>query len=216
MWIFFGIIAFIAILITAILLLPVYVIIKTDKDGELVLLYKILFKTFGENPDPNNPIIKVLKESSGISQIEGKNLKKSVKESGIVNTLSDVLNILTSLLKELVLLLKYCTLKKFELKIVCSEKDAAKTAISYGQCCSLIYPFLGLIHSIVKRTNKRGQKIDISCDYNNAPEVLSYDILVSVKLCHVLVAFIRILIKEAKRTLQNQEENEETATQKNP
>ena len=47
MWIFLGIIAFIILLITVILLLPVYVIIKTDETGEVIFRYKILFKTYG-------------------------------------------------------------------------------------------------------------------------------------------------------------------------
>ena len=57
MWIFLGILLFIATLITVILLLPVYIIIKSDENGELVLLYKFVGKTFGEEPDPKNPIV---------------------------------------------------------------------------------------------------------------------------------------------------------------
>ena len=71
MWIFLGILAFIIILIIAILLLPVYVILRSDENGEVYLRYKILFKTFGEDPDPNNPIIKTLLDASGISELKG-------------------------------------------------------------------------------------------------------------------------------------------------
>ena len=46
MWIVLSIIAIIMLLITIILLLPVTVIIKTNRQGELIFRYKILFKTF--------------------------------------------------------------------------------------------------------------------------------------------------------------------------
>ena len=52
MWIAIGIAGFIAVLITVILLLPVKVIIKNDENNELILRYRFLFKTYGENPDP--------------------------------------------------------------------------------------------------------------------------------------------------------------------
>ena len=76
MWIFLGIVAFLALLITVILLLPVYVIIKTDKNGELIFRYKFLNKIYGEDPDPNNPVVKTLKKASGVSRLEKDKLKE--------------------------------------------------------------------------------------------------------------------------------------------
>ncbi|MBR2447526.1 MAG: hypothetical protein IKB29_00930, partial [Clostridia bacterium] len=75
MWIFLSVLLFLILLITVILLLPISVIIKTDQNDELILRYRFLFKTYGEDPDPNNPIIKTLKEASGISRLEKENLK---------------------------------------------------------------------------------------------------------------------------------------------
>ena len=58
MWIFLGIVAGLAAIVAIIWSLPVYVIIKSGEDGELILLYRFLGKWYGEDPDPNNPIIK--------------------------------------------------------------------------------------------------------------------------------------------------------------
>ena len=66
MWIALGIVGFLAALITVILILPVKVIIKSDGNDELYLRYKFLGKTYGEDPDPNDPIILMLKKAGGV------------------------------------------------------------------------------------------------------------------------------------------------------
>ena len=66
-------------------MLPVFIIIKTDDNGEIILRYKILNKIFGEEPDPDNPIIQVIKKGSGISKIESKNLKTSAEKDAPSN-----------------------------------------------------------------------------------------------------------------------------------
>ena len=203
MWIFLSIVGFIAVLITAILMLPVYIIIKNDEKGELILRYKILYKTFGENPDPNNPILKALKKASGISRLETKNIKSKAKETGLSTTVSQTLRIVIDLLKEIVAILKYCTAKRFYIKVVCAEEDAADTAINYGKCCAVVYPLAGLLSSIMK-VRKKGQQIDVSCDYLGGHDDFRFDFLISVRLFRVIAAFFRIAFKETKRTVDEQ------------
>ena len=77
MWIALGIVGGLAALITVILLLPVKVIIRNDEQNELILRYKFLFKTYGEDPDPNDPIIKALKEASGVNRFQKRELKET-------------------------------------------------------------------------------------------------------------------------------------------
>lgn len=207
MWIFLGIVGFIALLVIVILLLPVYVILRSDENGDVYLRYKILFKTFGEDPDPNNPIIKTLKEASGISRLEKKNLKSDVKKEGLYETLGQTCRLLMGLLKELASLLKYCTAKKFVFKVVCSEETAADTAISYGRCCAVVYPLASFLSSIMK-VRKKGQHIDISCDYTGGNDSFSYEFVIWTRFYHVLAAFFRVAIKEAKRTAEKQIEEQ--------
>jgi len=203
MWIFLGVVAFLAILITVILMLPVYIIIKNDQNGELILRYKILWKVFGEDPDPDMPIIKMLREASGIARLEKKNLKSSAKQTGLSFAVSQTLKIVIDLLREIISLLKYCTIKKFHIKVVCSEEDAAKTAISYGQCCCALYPLVSLLNSMLK-IRKKGQRVEVLCDYLSGKDSFKLDFLISVRFYRVLAAFFRIAYKEAKRTAQEQ------------
>lgn len=199
MWIFLGIVAAIALIITVILLLPVYVVVKSDEQGELMLRYKFLHMTFGENPDPNNPIIRVAKEITGLSKTDKEVFRSNVKKSGVVITVQDTLRVLLSLLREVVKVVKYCTLTKLELNIVCTGDDAADAAIGYGKCCAAVYPFIGFIGSVMK-IKKRGQNIGLRCDYNGGDGEFSYHAVIRIRVCRVLAALIRIVYKEAMNT----------------
>lgn len=199
MWIFLGIVAAIALIITVILLLPVYVVVKSDEQGQLMLRYKFLHMTFGENPDPNNPIIRVAKEITGLSKTDKEVFRSNVKKSGVVITVQDTLRVLLSLLREVVKVVKYCTLTKLELNIVCTGDDAADAAIGYGKCCAAVYPFIGFIGSVMK-IKKRGQNIGLRCDYNGGDGEFSYHAVIRIRVCRVLAALIRIVYKEAMNT----------------
>ena len=94
MKIFLIILAVLALIVTAILILPVDIIIKSDENGELIFRYKLLFKTYGENPDPNNPIVKAVKKTTGIDKLEVREIKKKLKESSYVPTAMETINIL--------------------------------------------------------------------------------------------------------------------------
>lgn len=201
--IFLGILIGIAVIITVILMLPVLIIIKTDENGELILRYKFLFKAFGENPNPNNTITKVLKAAAGIDRFEKQNLQTNVRRVGVVNTASQMMRIVVDLLKEVARILKYCTAKRFGIKIVCAEEDAADTAVSYGRCCAAVYPIAGAINSVMK-VRRKGQRIDISCDYLSCESNVSLDIVISVKLFRILAAFFRIAFEEARRKIDEQ------------
>ena len=111
MWIVLGIIGFLAALITVILLLPVKVIIKNDEQEPLILRYRFLFKTYGEDPDPNNPVIKALKTASGVDRLSKETLQESVRSGGLQKSVAETFSILKNLAKELWQLLKLLELR---------------------------------------------------------------------------------------------------------
>lgn len=203
MWIALGILLFLAIIIIAILMLPILVIIKTDENNELIFRYKLLNKVYGENPDPNNPIFKILTQSAGISRLKYNNLQTSFKKRGAANTIREILRIVFDLIKEVLGILKFCKAKKFDLDIVVRGEDAAETAIEYGECCAVAYPLLGAVFANVK-INLKVPKVNIACDYDSKDKTtFKCDIVLSVRLVRVLVAFFRIAFMEAKRTIND-------------
>ncbi len=204
MWIFLSVIALIVILISVILLSPVHIIIKSGKDDELIILYKYLFWTFGENPNPNHPIVRALKKSTGIDKLDKESLQSSAEESGFQTTAAQTVEIVIDLLREVVTILRFCTARRFKLHVLCSSKDAAEAAISYGQCCAFVYPMVGLANANM-RVKKSGADVKIDCDFNGVPEFVRYDFLISVRLNHLLAALWRVSLKEAKREAEQQQ-----------
>lgn len=198
MWIFLGIVLFLAVLITVIWLLPIYVIIKTDQNGELFIRYRFLFKTYGENPDPNNKIVKTLKEASGLTQIEKNTINKDLKDLGFLENLSDTVSLLTTLIKGIVDLLHYATAKVFKLHIICAEDDAAQTAISYGKCYAIVSPVISLVNSIVK-IKKRKFDVNIGCDYSGQNKKFEFETVLVIHFGRALSAFFRLAYKQAMR-----------------
>ncbi len=216
MWIFLGIVAFLAALITVILLLPVYVIVKTDENGEPLILYKLLWRTFGENPDPNNPITVALKKTTGIDKLKKESLLQGVEETNLQLTVQQTLNIVIDLLKEAAGLLKRCTMTKLELDVVCSTGDAAETAISYGKTCAFVYPFVGAIHALMK-VRRRGKKVTVRCDFTGKEaDTATYHFVLYVRLFRALAALLRISVEEAKREVAREEAREQTRRMTQP
>lgn len=198
MWIALGIVGFLAGLITVILLLPVRVILRNDEHNELILRYKFLGKLYGEDPDPNAPIIKALKTASGVERLERAKLKKTVQDEGLGKTVSDSYEIVVDLLKELLMLLRRCVVTKLHVKIRCVGEEADEAAIHYGLCCTATYSLLNIIHSLA-RVRKRGRRIDIGCDFCASEGVFRYYVELTARVGPVLAALWRVVIAEAKR-----------------
>lgn len=198
MWIALGIILFLAVVVTVILLLPIDVIIKSDDDGSMMLRYRFLFKTYGEDPNPNNPVVKLIKTATGIDRLQLKKIKGGIKTGGINVTVEESFRVLLSLLKEVGALLKFCVAKKLRVTVISTGDDPADAAINHGICCSFVYPVVGFLKSELRRVSKRGEHIELRCDFDGTEDTFVYDIVIRVRLYRLLAAFFRIVLREAR------------------
>ena len=197
MWIVLGIFAFLATLITVILVSPVKIIIKNDEQNELILRYKFLFKTFGEDPNPDDPIVKALLSATGVERLQTKNVQKNIQTEGLKNTISASFSMLVDLLKEVVSLLKRCTVTRLRITIRASGDDVDDAAIHYGQCCAATYSLLNVLRSFLK-VRKRGFNIDLGCNFFEKA-VFRYEVVLSIRAARVLGGLWRVAMAEAKR-----------------
>ena len=204
MGIFLGILLFLACVITIILLLPIYVIIKSDAEDSFYFRYKFLGKTYGENPNPNNPIVKTLKSASGISRLEKDAIKKDIQDNNLLKTLREDFVLVVDLLKELLWLVKHCRAKVFRLKIVCSDDDPAEASIKYGACCIAVFPILDYLFSYI-RMRPSAKNVDISCDFTGGQSMFAFETVLVLRVHQVLSALFRTAMAEVKRTQKNQE-----------
>lgn len=204
MWIALAVLGFLAALITVIVLLPVKVIIKNDEKNELILRYKFLGKLYGEDPNPDDPIIKALKTATGVDRLEKKVLKQNVQTSGLQKTVTESYSMLVDLLKEVVALLKLCVVTKLQVKIRCAGDGADQVAIHYGECCAATHTLLNLLQSFLK-IRKRTCDIDISCDFLGGEGSFDYHVILRTRVGRVVAALWRVAMAEAKRMKTQQE-----------
>ncbi len=112
---------------------------------------------------------------------EKKGLTTLLKEyTGNKNNKELIFDIL-SLFKELCLkfsqILKHVRVKKLEVDLKIASDDAAKTAILYGNACSLVYSVVALLKSASDFDHK---KITVSADFSS--ETMSLSMLSNIKL----------------------------------
>lgn len=202
MWIVLGILGFLAALIAAFLLLPIKLIIKNDEQNQFILRLKFLWMTFGDNAknektDSENSIAKALFSATGFDRLKTKTVQKNIQNDGLKKTVSASFIMLKDLLKELVSLLKRCTVTRLHIQIRTSGEDADDAAIHYGQCCAATYSLLNILRSFLK-VRKRGCNIDLGCNFFDKA-VFRYEVILSVRVFRVLGSFWRIALAEARR-----------------
>ncbi len=198
MWIVLLVLALLATIILLILVLPVKVIIKNDANELFILRYRLLFRTFGENPNPNDPLIKTLKKAGGIDRLEKAVIQKNIRTNGLQKTVSTSYDSLISLLKELLFLFKRCTVTHLKITIRSADGDPSEAAIQYGRYTAITHSFLALANSLLK-IRKRNCDIDICCDYSTNKSLFRYEIVFAIPFARVLAAFWRVAMLEAKR-----------------
>ncbi|MBQ8796875.1 MAG: hypothetical protein IJZ56_01630 [Oscillospiraceae bacterium] len=191
MWIALGIIAAV---IVAVLLLPVRLVVKSGEKESVVLEFKVLCFTFGGKPKPDSDADKAVKKAGGTET----SLKDRIGDKGLTQTLSEIYGLVVELLKTAVKLLGRCVITKLRIQIRCSGNDAAATAIHYGQCCTATHGLLTALRAIMT-VRQKGCDIDIGCDFTGSESLFRYHVEVSVRVCHVLAAAIRLLFSEKIR-----------------
>ena len=187
----------VVVLIAVILSLNVSVIAEYDgSGGGLKLLYRILFFTFGKNPDPNSRIAKLIKKILGIDRLETEAIKSNVEKDGVSGTLKELSTLIYLLFGKIIWLLERATLRKFKIHAVCGGEDAADTAFEYGLACAVVYPLAGYVTSVIK-TKEKGEDVSVICDFDAKSEV-NAEITVSVRIIYAVYAAMKNLYDRAE------------------
>ncbi len=199
------ILAVIVLLILVILFLPIDIVLRYNGDKGFQLLYRFLGKLYGENPDPNNPIAKALKNLVGISHLESKeHLRTAVEDSGFAGTLTGTLSSLKLLIDRVLWLLPRSKLKKMKVVSISAGEDAADTALAYGAACAALYPLISYLESVM-RVRKNGVHTHISCDFEAEKAVFELDMAFSFHILHGLRALWHIAKEQAAEQFEHSE-----------
>lgn len=186
------------LLITVICLLPVYVYVYYDEENSLQLRYRLLWMVFGEEKNPNSPVLLLVKRLSGVAKFDSTGaLKQTVSKGGVSHAAREIIEVLVSLLRQVVWLLPRCRLRKLELHALCAEAEPDAAAMEYGRLCAVVYPVVGVLDSIMPICRRR-LKLDLRCDFEAEQSEFSLTAVICTHIGPVLLALWRVIWDEAK------------------
>ncbi|MBP5618226.1 MAG: hypothetical protein J6X61_03650 [Clostridia bacterium] len=193
-----GVLGGILLLIAVILALPVSVILLRDGERPFLILYRFLWFTFGEEPDPDNPVTKAAVKVLGLDRLESVDkLKQETDRNGVAETAGDLALVLKELLGRVIWILPRCKVKTLRIRSISAGEDAAAVAMDYGMVCAVVYPLIGWIESAL-RVSRRGKKVEIGCDYDAEESTFEMNVRLSVRIWTVLLALIHIVRENVK------------------
>ena len=191
MWIALGILAAV---ILVILLLPVRLSLKNSEKEPLILEFQVLCFTFGKKAKPDSPTQKTAKKANTGS------IKERIQTKGLSQTVSEIYGLVAELVKTAAKLLGRCVITKLHIQIRCAGSDAAATAIHYGQCCTATHGLLTALRAVMT-VRQKGCDVDIGCDFTGSESLFRYHVEVSLRVCHLLAAGVRLLLSKRMRQL---------------
>lgn len=188
-----------AVLVTAVLLIPIKVMLKNDENNVFHVKLNVLFKTFTILPaPPKTKPVKAKKKPKATPKRNLDRFHKTIQKDGLIATVSDTVELLKTALGEIFNVVRHVHITKLQMQIVCVGRDAADAAIQYGRCCALVYPLAGFVHSLTT-VNPKHERIDVRCDFLGDQETLRYDVHLSVRVSHLVAAILRFVWKESSR-----------------
>ncbi len=193
--------AVLVLLVAIILLLPVGIIIRSDKENGPKVLFSVLGKELKSKPKQkksDNPIVAALKKIVGIGQTEDTEKSETNAKDGGLTKLTDTAATLKLLLERIFWLLPRARVKKLRVVSVSAGADAADTALQYGAICAVLYPLISYIQSL-SRVSKKAVDTKIACDFDATESTFELDI----KIMFTVLLLLRALWQIAKEQILN-------------
>lgn len=199
-WLIAGsILGFLALLITVILMLPVYVHLEGDESSEPVLYLKFLWLRIEQGDNPDSALVKAAKQIVGVSKFEDlKTIRKTLREESVSVTLKRFTDVLGELLRQVLVLLRQCTLHRVHIQALIASEDAAQAAMEYGAVCALTYPLFGYFKKLANM-KKQALKCDFQCAYDHNNSTFSFNVVLSVRVLRILQALLRLIRENIRR-----------------
>ncbi len=200
MWIALGIVAAVVLIISALLFLPVHILLERDADEHTKLFVRLLFikvdpiKIASNKKKKQNRFIKWIR-----SAFSKKHTPVKKAEKGFFEKLTDAIEMVKTVIGILQELIKKIKVKSLRIKAVAADTDAADAALEYGKLCAVIFPAVSFLQTIVK-VNEKGIDIDLGCDFNAERPVFIIETDITFNLFGVLSAFVKYAINNKGET----------------
>lgn len=189
------------LLVILILLIPVGITVKIDKSGSAVLKLNVLFLSFQLVPaKEKKKKKKKKKEQDKPEEKEKPSLSGKIeKVKSTLDTIKEFSSLIRKAAIELKKLIKKTVITKMKINVTVSDcSDSANAALTYGAICAVTYPLLGWLHEEM-RFRKRAEKVNIRCDFFDPKTTLDLNFKISVLVCHIVAAGIRVFLAYLKK-----------------
>ena len=204
-----AVLAVVVLAVAVVLLLPVDVLFLADIQQGLRIRYRFLGKVYGEKRDPNNPIIRRVKRSIGLSSIgDLQALKDDMGSRGKVSALSETVGALIMVVDRVFWLLHRCRVSRLRVDTVSGGENAA---VEYGAVCAVVYPLVGYLQNN-RRLRNRDTSLSLRCEYEASS---SYDVELAIRVTvfYAVRALLHAMIErvKARRSVKKEETANGTA-----
>ena len=178
---------------------------------EVVLTVRWLFLKFGLLPQKEKKRPKAQPEQVPAQGQGGQAAPAKTKPTENLTRYADLLPQLLGSLKKCVLfVLRHTKVKRLELNMLVSREDAAETAIAYGRANQAVYTALGLLQNLLKFGCR--PQINIGFDYLGREEETEVYAAASVAPLFVLMGVIGLAFGLLKGLLTREKETETAKT----
>lgn len=187
-----------AVLAALLLLCAAFIRIKIDlsDEGQIIIRYLFLRFRFDLYPEKSGAdkkqkkIAKDKKKTKNENKKNGDYLQRLVREKGAVDAVTTLLQLVSRLLSRIGRLFSHCTLDRFCFSAEIGEGDPAKTAVTYGALCTVVYPVVGVINGTLPIQK---QEVSLNACYDEEKLDIRFSAVVRVRFLYVVSALCRIL-----------------------
>lgn len=200
LWIVLGIFALIALLLS----LRLRIFLHWTPDGTLDIYAKYLFLTFRASDEPNDELVQQIFALLGLRDVGSvANAKHAIDTKGVSTTLTELGSVVKLLLDRVWWLLRRGVFRRFDLRIVAGEADAADAAYGYGLICAAVYPLMGMLDAGLRF---RRRNVDIRCDFDSPHTTVEFFAQYNIRLWPVLRALLHVIRENTKRMLAKEKQ----------
>lgn len=191
MWMY--ILGAIGLVIAALLFSPIVVKVAFEDTLEVVVsFWFVRYRVYPQKKKTKSTPIKAKVKKQPSSEMPQ-------KKQSVVQKVKQIFGVMGTLVNGSLRLLKNARVRKLDITLGVTGEDAAAAAIHYGQVCSVVYPFLGLVDSHMKLIDP---KVNVYCDYEGAESVIKGSGKLYISVYHAVGTALYILKELVMKTIK--------------
>lgn len=187
-------------LIALLLLLPINAIIEYSSGGYVLIKY-LFFKFQIPLKDWQNKEETITKKENKKEKKDNEGfLKNLVKNKGVVEAVSIIVDSLKTLILAVLEFLGNVKIYDFKFSLTVGQGDAAETGIVYGACSAVCYTALAALNAIFEIDE---QKVDISANFEHEVLDISLYAVMKISLFKAIKAGFKAIITLSKAKINS-------------